>query len=88
MAQVLVKEAPGGLGEAYQCGYCGMTYLAHAVVDGEVDPNVTADPPKECRRCHAPMDYEAVVKVGGFADQEAERQRGAVMKPTKKFRTL
>lgn len=85
MAQVLVKEAPGGLGEVFQCTYCGMTYLAHAVVDGEIDPNTPANPPKDCRRCKAPMDYEEALK---FADAQAAAQTGAVARPTKLFKSI
>lgn len=89
MPQVLINEAPGGLGEVYQCGYCGMTYLSHAVSpDGEIDLTTPVDPPKECRRCKAPMDYDEVVKPGGYSDQRAEAEAGAASRLTRKFKRL
>ena len=82
MPNVLMTEAPGGLGEAFQCTYCGATYLAHEVVEGEVTDK-PANPPRLCRRCNAPMDYEAALK---FADVKAAEAAAAPTRASRRFK--
>ena len=78
MAEVIMTEAPGGLGDAYQCPYCGHTYLAHVVDEGGQLTAQTADPPRLCRRCGSPMDVTA--KDGGSAAQRFQDEQAAQVK--------
>ena len=64
MAQVLVKDAPGGH-EAYQCPYCGHLYLTKVVDEAGQITNQDADAPRNCRRCGSPMDIDAAQKFRG-----------------------
>lgn len=61
-----VIEEPGTGLPVSQCPYCSRGY-PHSNGEGE-----RIDVPNPCRRCGAPMDYEAVHKPGGYADKQAE----------------
>ncbi len=63
MAQFYATEAPGGLGDAYQCPYCSMMYLvARKDENGQTVPT-----PRVCSRCGSPMDVE---KAQEFQDAQ------------------
>ena len=69
MAEILITEAPGGLGDCFQCPYCSHMYLASVVDESGVLTGASADPPRECRRCGSPMD---IGKAQKFQDDRAE----------------
>ena len=68
MAEILVTEAPGGMGECFQCPYCSHMYLASVVDESGVLTGSPADPPRECRRCGSPMD---IGKAQKYQDERA-----------------
>lgn len=74
MANVIMTEAPGGQ-DAYQCPYCGHTYLAHVVDESGTVTAQTADAPRNCRRCASPMDVDAAQK---YQDEMAEKAAAPV----------
>jgi len=74
MAQVIVTDAPGGLGDVYRCPTCSMGYPSFDDQQGGYDErgNIIhpVRPPDTCKRCGSPMDVE---KGKLFQDQMAER---------------
>ena len=85
MAQVLLTEAPGGLGEVYQCPNCSRTYLAYEVTEAGELTNQPKEPPRTCIRCGSPMDVE---KALAFSDEMAEKAAAAPGRATRRFKTI
>ena len=69
MPELLIKEAPGGVGDTYQCPTCSMMYLTVAIENGELT-KIKVDPPRDCRRCGSPMD---ITRALAFQNQMAEQ---------------
>lgn len=65
--KVEVVEEPGTGLPVAQCPYCSNGYLAY---DAEQDEPIQT--PTKCRRCGAPMDWDAVHNQGGYADKQAD----------------
>lgn len=68
MANLVLTEAPGGLGDCYQCPHCGLMSLTKRLDDQGIPTEQDADPPRTCRRCGSPMDLDASQK---FQDEQA-----------------
>lgn len=58
MATLLITEAPGGIGDAFQCPTCGRLSLVKRVDDQGMPTEEDAEPPRTCPRCKSPMDTE------------------------------
>ena len=57
--EVLIADAPGGVGEVYQCPSSSRMHPAFRTTsDGEPIIDSTAPAPAECLRCGGPMDVE------------------------------
>lgn len=62
MAQIVMTEAPGGFGDAYQCPFCGRMTLAKETGEDGMPTSVDVDAPSKCKRCGSPMDIDAAHK--------------------------
>ena len=96
MAEVAVVEAPGGIGDVYQCPNCSLSYLSW---DKEEGPRHSPEgqllnrikPPKNCKRCGSPMDVNEALNFKGdksFGDVQAELVAEDAKNPTAGRRTL
>ena len=56
MAEILLKEAPGGVMDCYQCPTCSQMFSTVAVENGEPQFSQKVEAPSACRRCGSPMD--------------------------------
>lgn len=86
MAQLIVTDAPGGLGDAYQCPHCGRMSLTKRLDDQGIPTDQDAEPPRACVRCGSPMDLDGP-KVQEFQDKmaaEAAKQAPASTRRTVK----
>lgn len=79
MAEVEIVDAPGGVGEQYQCPNCSRTY---SMID--LEDKRPIGPPKACRRCGSPMDIGQGAAYGNTMADEAAGPKAPTARRTVK----
>ena len=85
MAQLIITDAPGDVGEAYVCPFCGRMVLTKRLDDQGIPTQQDAEPPRNCVRCGSPMDTD-----GDAAQkfQDAKAAEGMKLAPRGARRTV
>ena len=85
MGEVTVVEAPGAVGDVYQCPNCSRSYPSWDVeagppaIDKETGRQVShINPPVTCKRCGSPMDINRALHFSKGEDGKADKSFGDV----------
>ncbi len=85
MAEILVADAPGAVGDVYQCPNCSRSYPSWDVeagppaFDKETGRQVShVNPPQSCKRCGCPMDVNKALHFTKGTDGQPDKSFGDV----------
>lgn len=84
--ELAVREAPGGLGDWYQCPYCSLMLPMYVLNEqGELTDQRT-EAPRSCRRCGSPMELGE--KAQKFQDQKGTEAMNPAEGPKRRSITI